>query len=138
MSEERPTRAEAAAHRIALSQAVQQRESAAAQQLIDDFVRTATERGYRPEPLRAQLMSGPSVRTDQEGWYLRQNRSLAIGTDGGYYVLTVPGGLTARWRGVRLQPTPPPLQVGRGGRDGESGDLAEFLELTLRRLARTS
>ena len=33
---------------------------------------------------------------------------------------------------MRLRPSPPPLIVGKGGRDGETGDLAEFLA---RRLA---
>ncbi len=135
MSEERPSRAESAAHRVALSQAAQRHESVAAQRLIDEFLRTVAERGHPPEPLVARLLSGQTVRTDKEGWYLRRNRSLAIGTDGGYYVLTVPGGALTRLRGVRLQPTPPPLQVGRGGRDGETGELKEFLALTLERLA---
>lgn len=135
MPDERPSRAEAAAHRIALTEAAQRHESVAAQRLIDEFLVTVRERGHAPEPLQAQLLSGASVRTDKEGWYLRRNRSLAIGTDGGYYVLTVPGGALARFRGVRLTPTPPPLQVGRGGRDGETGDLREFLAMTLERLA---
>ena len=33
---------------------------------------------------------------------------------------------------MQLRPSPPPLIVGKGGRDGETGDLAEFLA---RRLA---
>ena len=44
----------------------------------------------------------------------------------------MPGGLKERLRGVQLRPSPPPLIVGKGGRDGETGDLAEFLA---RRLA---
>ena len=74
-----------------------------------------------PEPLRATLFDGQSVKTDKTGWYLRKNRSLAVGEDGAYYVLTVPGGLKERFAGVRLQATPPPLEIGKGGRDGESG-----------------
>jgi hypothetical protein len=46
-------------------------------------------------------------------------------------VLTVPGGLRERFTGVRLVATPPPLIVGKGGRDGETGDLAEFLRWRL-------
>ncbi len=57
---------------------------------------------------------------------------MAIGEDGGYYILVVPGGLGERLRGVKLTPTPPPLIVGQGGRDGETGPLTDFLE---RRLA---
>jgi hypothetical protein len=32
---------------------------------------------------------------------------------------------------VKLSATPPPLVVGRGGRDGETGDLNEFLDRVL-------
>lgn len=106
-------------------------ESARAQRLVDAFVAEARRRGIAAEPLRARLMDGREARTDKAGWYLRRNRSLAIGEDGGYYVLTVPGGLRERLRGVRLDPTPPPLVVGRGGRDGETGDLTFFLDRRL-------
>ena len=106
-------------------------ENRAAQALIDAFVRRATEQGLRPVPLRATMLSGHGVRTDKTGWYLRRNRSLAIGEDGGYYVLTVPGGMGERLRGARLARTPPPLQVGAGGRDGETGELSWFLERVL-------
>jgi hypothetical protein len=77
------------------------------------------------------LYSGQSVKTDKIGWYLRKNHSVAIGDDGRYYVLIVPGGLRERLSGAKLQPTPPPLVVGRGGKDGETGDLAKFLQLRL-------
>ncbi len=73
------------------------------------------------------------MKTDKTGWYLRLNRSVAVGDDGAYYVLTVPGGLRERFTGVRLRPTPPPLEVGRGGRDGETGSLADFLRWRLAR-----
>ncbi|MEL4356363.1 MULTISPECIES: hypothetical protein [unclassified Luteococcus] len=120
-------RQEDARRRIELNEQSVRQEARAAQQLIDEFIAEATRRGIRPEPLKATVMSGPTVKTDKQGWYLRKNRSIAIGTDGGYYVLTVPGGRLARFTGVALQPTPPPLVVGRGGRDGETGDLKEFL-----------
>jgi hypothetical protein len=108
-------------------------ESERAQVLIDAFVMKAMELGIAPEPLRASTFSGAEVKTDKVGWYIRKNRSIAVGTDGGYYMLTVPGGsgLLDRLRGVRLKPTPPPMVVGRGGRDGETGDLTEFLERVL-------
>lgn len=134
MPDERPTRAEAAAHRIALSEAAQRHESVAAQRLIEDFLTQVRTLGIPPVPLRARLLSGAEVRTDSRGWYLRKNQSLAIGEDGSYYVLTVPGGVMERLRGVQLKPTPPPLQVGRGGRDGETGELKEFLAMTLERI----
>ena len=125
------SRAEEAARRAELAAAQERGESVQAQKLVDGFVAEARERGLPTEPLRATLFTGQSVRTDKTGWYLRKNRSLAIGDDGSYYVLTVPGGLRERLSGVRLQPSPPPLVVGKGGRDGESGSLADFLRWRL-------
>lgn len=125
------SRAEEAARRAELAAAQERGESAQAQQLIDGFVAEAQARGLAPEPLRATLFTGQSVKTDQVGWYLRKNRSLAIGADGRYYVLTVPGGLRERLTGVQLEASPPPLVVGRGGRDGESGSLVDFLRWRL-------
>lgn len=121
------SRAEEAARRAELAAAQERGESQQAQVLVDAFVAEARARGIAAEPLRATLFSGQSVKTDKRGWYLRKNQSLAIGEDGGYYVLTVPGGLRERLTGVALQPSPPPLVVGRGGRDGESGSLSDFL-----------
>ena len=121
------TRAEEAARRAELAAAQERGESRQAQVLIDAFVADARARGLPTEPLRATLFDGRSVRTDKVGWYLRKNRSLAIGDDGSYYVLTVPGGLRERFSGVKLEPSPPPLVVGKGGRDGESGSLSDFL-----------
>ncbi|SDT43284.1 hypothetical protein SAMN04488543_4363 [Friedmanniella luteola] len=125
------SRAEEAARRAELAAAQERGESVQAQKLVDAFVTEARARGLAPEPLRAVLFTGQSVRTDKTGWYLRKNRSLAIGDDGSYYVLTVPGGLRERLSGVRLQPSPPPLVVGKGGRDGESGSLTDFLQWRL-------
>ena len=125
------SRAEEAARRLQLAAAQERGESLQAQKLIDGFVAEARKRGLPAEPLRATLLTGQSVRTDKTGWYLRKNRSLAIGEDGGYYVLTVPGGLRERLSGVKLQPSPPPLVVGKGGRDGESGSLTDFLRWRL-------
>ena len=121
------SRAEEAARRAELAAAQERGESQRAQQLIDGFVADARARGLVTEPLRATLYTGQSVKTDKIGWYLRKNHSLAIGDDGSYYVLTVPGGLRERLTGVKLNPSPPPLIVGKGGRDGESGSLSDFL-----------
>ena len=126
------SRAEEAARRVELAAGQERAESLRAQVLIDEFVRTAASLGIAPGPLRATLYTGQSVKTDRRGWYLRVNRSLAIGEDSGYYVLTVPGGFRERFAGVKLTPSQPPLVIGKGGRDGETGDLAEFLQ---RRLA---
>jgi hypothetical protein len=42
-------------------------------------------------------------------------------------VLNVPATFSARWRGVEVAASDPPLVVGRGGRDGESIDLPQLL-----------
>lgn len=131
MSDDKPSRAEQAARMAELRAGNQRRESAAAQVLIDEFIAKAREVGLEPQPLRATLLTGQSVKTDKSGWYLRRNRSLAIGEDGGYYVLTIPGGLAERIRGAKLSRTPPPIYVGAGGRDGETGELKWFLEQAL-------
>ncbi|HLT60498.1 MAG TPA: hypothetical protein VK020_04865 [Microlunatus sp.] len=132
MTDQRPSeRAEGAARRADLARNQQRTEAAKAQRLIDEFVAAARSRGLPTEPLRARLLSGAEVRTDRVGWYLRRDRSVAIGENGEYYVLLVPGGLAERLRGVRLTASPPPLVVGRGGPDGEAGDLAEFLRRRL-------
>jgi hypothetical protein len=125
------SRAEEAARRAELAANAGRAESKQAQVLIDRFVADARERGIAPIPLQAKLYNGQSVKTDKVGWYLRKNQSLAIGEDGSYYVLTVPGGWRERLSGVKLKPSPPPMVVGKGGRDGESGDLAEFLRWRL-------
>ena len=125
------SRAEEAAKRAELAAAQERAESLQAQKLIDEFLAAAKARGVTPQPLRARLFSGQSVKTDKVGWYLRKNQSVAVGDDGSYYVLIVPGGLRERFSGVKLRPSPPPLVVGKGGRDGETGDLAVFLQLRL-------
>jgi hypothetical protein len=125
------SRAEEAARRAELAAAQARGESREAQKLIDEFVVAAKAKGIAPHPLRATLYGGQSVKTDKVGWYIRKNQSIAIGEDGSYYLLTVPGGWRERFSGVKLQPSPPPLVIGKGGKDGESGDLADFLKWRL-------
>jgi hypothetical protein len=125
------SRAEEAAKRAELAAAKARSESVRAQKLIDEFVAAAKAKGIAPHPLRAALYSGHAVKTDKMGWYLRKNQSIAIGDDGSYYVMTVPGGFRERLSGVKLRPSPPPLIVGEGGRDGETAALADFLQWRL-------
>ncbi|MCL2783230.1 MAG: hypothetical protein FWD80_04565 [Propionibacteriaceae bacterium] len=112
-------------------QSSQQRESERAQVLIDRFVAAAQAAGLAPVELRARTVKGRFVKTNVQGWYIRNDHSVAIGTDGGYYQLVVFGGLMVVLRGVELSPVAPPLVVGRGAKDGESGDLKDFLDRTL-------
>lgn len=125
------SRQDDARRRQELADAALRNEAVAAQVLIDEFVATAGARGLRPEPLRALLMDGTRVKSDQVGWYLNKGQTLAIGPDGRFFKLLTTGGRFARFTGVKLSPSMPPMVVGRGGRDGETGDLKDFLERTL-------
>ncbi len=109
--------------------AAEAREAAA---LLDDFVRRAAERGLEPRPLHARTFDGRATyRTHVRGWYLKSNRSVAVGEDGEYYVLTVPASLRARFAGAELTPSTPRLIVGAGGGDGETVPLAQLLDRRL-------
>lgn len=100
--------------------------------LIAEFVREAAERGLAPTALSARSFDGRSTyRTRIRGWYLKSNKSVAVGTDGGYYVLTVPSSLRARFTGADLHPSVPRLVVGAGGGDGETIPLAQLLRRRL-------
>ena len=104
-------------------------ESGRARALLADFVREALELGPAPVPLRAQGTDGRHrYRTSLTGWYLKRNESLAVGTDGEFYVLSVPPSVSAWLRGAILTPSDPPLVLGAGGRDGESIELSVALD----------
>ena len=108
-------------------------ESAKAQILIDRFVAQANQMGLPTEELTARPWSGRGrYRTGIEGWYLRANGSVGVGTDGTFYVLNVPPVRFGRWRSVHVDPTPPPLVVGKGAGDGEVFDLDVLLQKRLR------
>lgn len=110
------------------------RESERAQVLVDRFVADAVRAGLPTEELTARPWSGRGrYRTGLVGWHLRTDRSVGVSTDGGYHVLVVAPRRFGRWRRVRLDPVPPPLQVGEGGRDGESVALEALLLWRLER-----
>ena len=103
-----------------------------AEALVAQFIRAAGQAGLTPEPLRVRGYGGRgSARTPLRGWYLRADASSGLGADGSFYLLTAPLTLIDRIRGVRPEPTRPPLVLGAGGKDGESLDLAEALERLL-------
>ncbi|AQP48252.1 hypothetical protein BW730_12805 [Tessaracoccus aquimaris] len=131
MADELSERQKAARKRHELNEGAARAEAARAKVLIDQFIEDADAAGLVPRALKARTLDGHLVKTDKVGWYLRTNHSVAIDTDGNYYTLVVPGGWKERLRGVKLQPTLAPLVIGRGGRDGETGDLKEFLAWTL-------
>ncbi|MGA8114643.1 MAG: hypothetical protein WCA46_13340, partial [Actinocatenispora sp.] len=117
------------------AEAQRQRESSEARQardLVAGFARRATERGLRPTPLQARAFNGRArYRTGLHGWYLKPDRSLAVGTDGEFYILAVPASVRARVTGAHLTPGQPRLTIGEGARDGESIPLRTLLQLRL-------
>jgi hypothetical protein len=127
----RAQRRDAALEHAAALQRRKAAESAEAAGLLAAFVAAARERGLPTTELRAQSANGATYRTGLRGWYLKRNRSLAVDEQGRYYHLDVPASLTARFRGVTVQPTDPPIAVGVGARDGESMSMAELLQLRL-------
>lgn len=107
-------------------------ETARAREMILEFAHEAGRRGITAGPLLARAGDGrPSYRTGLAGWYLSRDGTVGVTTDGGYYTLVSPVSLKARLVGVTLQPTDPPLQVGAGGRDGESIALDVLLAMRL-------
>lgn len=113
--------AEIANYQIEVQQRREAQESAEAQVLIDRFVAQLKSAGVPTEELTSRPWSGSGrYRTGISGWYLKRDRSIGLGEDGAYYVLVVPPVTFGRFRTVPVEPSPPPLQVGKGARDGES------------------
>jgi hypothetical protein len=107
-------------------------EQAEAAELVAWFVAEATRRGLPTERLAARAYDGRGrYRTRLRGWYVDRARTRAVDVDGRFHLLTVPGGLRARLLGAEPQPSPPPLVVGAGGRDGESIPLRALLSRRL-------
>lgn len=128
----RDQRAEAAEQHARSLRRRQAAESAQARELIAQFVQDAAARGVAPVPLHATSYDGRArYRTATRGWYLRRNRTVAVGTDGEFYLLSVPHSVRALFRGATLVPSEPPLILGKGARDGESIDLVDALTIAL-------
>ena len=125
-------RAQAADYHVAEQRRRDERESAKAQVFVDAFVAEAKKRQLPTEPLTARPWSGGGrYQTDVTGWYLRRDRAIGVDVDGNYYVLVVAPERFGRWRTIHVEPTPPPLQTGKGGRDGDSVALDALLALRL-------
>jgi hypothetical protein len=124
-------RAAAEAHAEALARSEAAR-SARAGELLAAFAGRALEAGVPVTRLVARSHKGTGrFKTDVVGWYLRRDGSLGVDRAGSFFILEVPGGLSVRFRKSHLDPSPPPLVVGKGGRDGESFDLEDLLALRL-------
>jgi hypothetical protein len=129
---EQAERAERAAYHVEAQRVRRARESAKAQALLDEFARAARERDLATTELTARTWKGAGrYATGVRGWYLRLDRSVGVDREGRYYALLVPPRPFARFRGVDVTPSDPPLQVGEGSRDGESIAMTELLRLRL-------
>lgn len=118
--------------RAELEQRRRRAASVRAAALLEEFVGAAGRSGLAPERLRVQGYGGRgSARGDRRGWYLRKDRTAAVGEDGRFYVLTAPLSVRDRVRGVRLVPEDPPLVLGAGGKDGSSVELVAALDRLL-------
>ncbi len=128
----RAERAERADYHVEAQRLRRARESAKAQAMVDEFAQAARERDLATTELTARTWKGTGrYATGVRGWYLRLDRSVGVDVQGRYYALLVPPRPFARFRGVEVPPTDPPLQVGEGARDGESIALTELLRLRL-------
>jgi hypothetical protein len=128
---EQQRRQAVAGHAAALD-ADRRAEAGKGAELIADFIARAAERGLTPAVLTARSFDGRSTyKTRLRGWYLKSNRSVAVGEDGGYYAMTVPASMRARFTGAEVTPSPPRLIVGAGGGDGETMSLAALLQRRL-------
>lgn len=126
-------RATAAAHEEVLATR-QAAEAAAARAQIASFLRRVNGQRFGPQPVELRARSydgGTRYKTPLTGWYLRKDETVAIDTAGNFYILTVPGSLSARFKGVTPVPSEPTLVLGAGGKDGESIDLSAALSRLL-------
>jgi hypothetical protein len=100
--------------------------------MVAAFVEAMRSAGVEPTRLRAHAYSGGGrLRTDVVGWYVRRDQRAAVGTDGRWYVMVVAPSLRGRLTGVHVEASDAPLQVGAGGRDGDSIALESLLRLRL-------
>ena len=100
--------------------------------IVAAFAEAMRSAGVEPTRLRAlPYNGGRSLRTDVVGWYVRRDQRAAVGTDGRWYLLVVAPSLRGRFAGVHVEPSDAPLQVGAGGRDGDSIALDVLLRLRL-------
>ena len=128
----RADQAERANYHVQANRRRSEEEAAKAQAMIDRFVERATQAGLPTEELTARPWSGSGrYRTGVVGWFLRRNGSVGVDTDGRFYVLNVAPVTFGRWRTVRIEPSPPPLVVGKGGGDGETFALDDLLDKRL-------
>ena len=107
----------------------QNAEHVKAEALLAEFLPVVLAHGPAPEQLQVGGFDGRGqAKSNVRGWYLRKNHTVGLGIDGKFYILSAPLSFKDRFRAVQITPTRPPLQLGKGGRDGEAMDLSEALE----------
>jgi hypothetical protein len=125
----REERIEARLRALSRAKAAENRQ---ASELLRSFARRALAAGIPTSRLKARSYEGDArYRTDIEGWYLRRDQSIGVDTEGRFFILAVPSSLAARVTGVALTPSDPPIELGRGARDGESMPLPDAIEKRL-------
>lgn len=109
-----------------------QAESAQAAAMVKTFATQAKAAGIDATRLTARPYSGRTpLKTDVVGWYIKRDCSVGVSVAGDFYVLLAAGGWSARLKGVHLEPSDPPLELGRGARDGESMPIDKALAIRL-------
>ncbi len=100
--------------------------------MVKAFAQKAVAAGVETERLKARSYSGRAVlKSDVVGWYINRACSVGVSIDGDFYLLHGPGGWSARFKGLHLEPSDPPLELGRGARDGESMPMDKALAIRL-------
>lgn len=128
MDEWAQRRRDAAVERAELLARRRRGEADRAGAMLRTFAAAALRAGLPAEPLRVQDYGGRcTARTDLTGWYLRADRTAAVGTDGRFHLLTARLSVLDRLRGTTAPAQEPPLVLGAGGRDGDSVDLSAAL-----------
>lgn len=128
----REQRSRAAAEHAAALERRRKNENAAVQQLIDAFVTVALREGLPTERFVVQGFGGRGrARSDVEGWLLRRDGKMGLGTDGQMYRLTAQLSVLDRFRTVAPEVVDPPRVIGAGGRDGDSISLEDVLRRLL-------
>ncbi|MFB9849506.1 hypothetical protein ACFFMR_03795 [Micromonospora andamanensis] len=128
----RETRQRAVQAHAAAEERRRQSEQVEAAALVSAFVAEARRRGLATTRLVALSYDGRyRYRTRLHGWYVDRARHRAVDVAGGFHLLTVPASLRSLLFGAEPEPSPPPLVIGRGGRDGESLPLETLLRRRL-------
>lgn len=99
--------------------------------MLDRFVVAAREANLATEALVVKGYEKGMAKTPYRGWYLKNDRSVAVDPEGNFYLLKAFLSVRDRLRGISPQPSDPPLVLGYGGRDGEVIDLADALDKLL-------